>query len=140
MDDIIDLEVVGKDGEKLLEALKQGKLAVARSRDDFLYILDREGEFQLFSHHLGAPEGGSKRFPKDEKHTAVVKNLAGVADAVFAATFDESMELFGVMASAEHGILSLFPGAEDAESDGMIDYSVPGEPQEEGMEGEEENA
>ncbi len=125
MDDIIDLEVLGKDGDKVLEALAQKKLVAARSRDDFLYILDRDGTYHMFTHAVGSPGGGSKRFPKDEKHTAMVKSLASVADAVFAASFDEKMDLFGVLASAEHGILSLFPGEEN--EDGAITFMVPGE-------------
>lgn len=125
MDDIIDLEVLPKDGDKVLEALSQKKLAVARSKDDFLYILDRNGTYHMFTHAVGSPGGGSKQFPRDEKHTAMVKSLASVADAMFAVTFDEKMDLFGVLASAEHGILSLFPGEESG--DGTIDFMIPGE-------------
>ena len=139
VDDIIDLEVLGKDGEKLLAALGEGKLVCARSRDDFLYILEKDGEYHLFTHHLGAPEGGSKRFPKDEKYTAMMKSLATVSDAVFAAAFAPDMNLFGVMASAEHGILSLFPGEGD-EDDGVITFAVPGEDDEPTEEGEKANA
>ena len=138
MDDIIDLEVLGKDGDKLLNALKEGKLVCARSKNDFLYILEKGGEFHLFTHHLGSPEGGSKKFPKDEKYTAMMKSLATVSDAVFAASFVPEMNLFGVMASAEHGILSLFPGEGD-EEDGIITFSVPGE-DDTNMEGENANA
>ena len=138
MEDIIDLEVLGKEGDKLLTALGEGKLVCARSRDDFLYILEKNGEYHLFTHHVGSPEGGNKRFPKDEKYTAMMKSLATVADAVFAATFEPEMNLFGVMASAEHGILSLFPG-EGTEEDGIITFSVPGE-DETNMEGENANA
>lgn len=138
LEDIIDLEVLGKDGDKLLSALGAGKLVCARSRDDFLYILEKGGEYHLFTHHLGSPEGGSKRFPKDEKYTAMMKSLATVADGVFAATFDPDMNLFGVMASAEHGILSLFPGR-GTEEDGVITFSVPGE-DDTNTEGENANA
>lgn len=139
MDDIIDLEVLGKEGEKLLAALEEGKLVVARSKDDFLYILEKDGEYHLFTHHLGSPEGGSKRFPKDEKYTAMMKSLATVSDAVFGAAFAQDMDLFGVMASAEHGILSMFPG-EGEDEDGVITFSVPGEENETTMEGENANA
>ena len=138
MEDIVDLEVLGKEGDKLLNALGEGKLVCARSKDDFLYILEKNGEYHLFTHHVGSPEGGNKRFPKDEKYTAMMKSLATVSDAVFAATFKPEMNLFGVMASAEHGILSLFPG-EGMEDDGFIEFSVPGE-DETNMEGENANA
>ena len=139
MDDIIDLEVLGKEGEKLLAALGEGKLVAARSKDDFLYILEKDGEYHLFTHHLGAPEGGSKRFPKDEKYTAMMKSLATVSDAVFGVSFDPDMNLFGVMASAEHGILSMFPGKGE-DGDGVITFSVPGEDDETSVEGENANA
>lgn len=138
MDDIIDLEVLGTEGEKLLSALEEGKLVCARSKDDFLYILEKDGEYHLFTHHVGSPEGGGKRFPKDEKYTAMMKSLAAVADAVFAAVFAPEMNLFGVMASAEHGILSLFPG-EGTEEDGIITFSIPGE-DETNLEGENADA
>ena len=80
------------------------------------------------------PSAPGKRFPEDEKYTAMVKSLATVADAVFAATFDEKMNLFGVLASAEHGILSLFPGEEG--ENGTITFTIPGENENE-LEGEE---
>lgn len=133
MDDIIDLEVLGKNGDRVLEELERGKLIAARSKDDFLYILERDGTYHMFTHAVGSPEGGNKRFPKDEKYTAMVKSLATVADAVFAATFDEKMNLFGVLASAEHGILSLFPGEEG--ENGTITFTIPGENENE-LEGE----
>ena len=139
MDDIIDLEVLGKEGEKLLAALGEGKLVAARSKDDFLYILEKDGEYHLFTHHLGAPEGGSKRFPKDEKYTAMMKSLATVSDAVFGVSFAPDMNLIGVMASAEHGILSMFPG-EGNDEDGVITFAVPGEDDETSVEGENANA
>lgn len=139
MDDIIDLEVLGKNGDRVLEELERGKLIAARSKDDFLYILERGGTYHMFTHAVGSPEGGNKRFPKDEKYTAMVKSLATVADAVFAATFDEKMNLFGVLASAEHGILSMFPGAGEDE-DGVITFSIPGEDDEPIEEGENANA
>ena len=44
------------------------------------------------------------------------------------------MNLFGVLASAEHGILSLFPGEEG--EDGTITFTIPGENENE-LEGEE---
>ena len=139
MDDIIDLEVLGKNGDRVLEELERGKLIAARSKDDFLYILERGGTYHMFTPAVGSPEGGNKRFPKDEKSTAMVQSLAPVADAVFAASFDEKMNLFGVLASAEHGILSMFPGAGEDE-DGVITFSIPGEDDEPIEEGENANA
>jgi hypothetical protein len=39
--------------------------------------------FTIFRHTPGSPDGSQKRFPKDEKHTAVIRNLANLADALY---------------------------------------------------------
>lgn len=127
MDDTIHLEPLPKEGGKLEQALSEGKLAVARSKNDFLYILDRGGQFHMFTHTPGSPGGGQKQFPKDEKYTAMVCNLAGLADALFAVEFAEGMDLYGVLASAEEAILTAFPGS-DRDADEMVDFSLHPEP------------
>jgi hypothetical protein len=120
----INLSVLPKDGEKLLEELHNGHMVITRSNNDFLYILDFDGRFHMFSHTPGAPGGGQKQFPKDEKHIAVVRKLAELSDSVYMAAFDKGLNLYGVMASAEEGILSLFPG-EDRDKDGDIEFILP---------------
>ena len=125
MDDTIHLEPLPKDSERLEEALKEGRLAVARSNNDFLYILDMDGQFHMFTHTPGNPGGGQKRFPKDEKYTAMVRKLATLADAVFAVEFSREMNLYGVMASAEEAILTAFPG-NDRDADEDVEFSVRG--------------
>lgn len=119
----ISLDVLPKDGERLLSELAEGKMVVARSKNDFLYIIDMNGEFHIFSHTAGAPGGGQKQFPKDEQYTAIVKKMADLADAVYVAEYDKSFNLYGVMYSAEEGILEMFPG-DDRDGDGMIDFGL----------------
>lgn len=123
--DQVDLHLLPKDGDRVLKELKDGNMVIVRSKNDFLYILDMDGQFHMFFHASGAPGGGKRQFPKDEKHTAVVRKLASLADGVYMATFDKSMNLFGVMATAEEGILSMFPG--EMGDDDVIEFIVPGE-------------
>lgn len=120
----ISLDVLPKDGERLLKELAEGRMVVARSKNDFMYILDFDGQFHLFTHTPGAPGGGQKQYPKDEQYTATVRKLADLADAMYVVEFDKGYNIYGVMYSAEEGILSMFPG-EDRDSDGIIDFTPP---------------
>jgi len=80
----------------------------------------------MFTHTVGAPGGGQRQFPKDEKYTATVRKMADISDAVYMVEFDKSFNLYGVMYTAEEAILELFPG-EDRSDDGMIDFGLPEE-------------
>ncbi len=120
----VNLSVLEKDGQAILDELKSGNMVVVRSKNDFLYVLQFDKKFHMFSHTPGATGGGQKQFPVDDKYTAVVKNLATLADAVFKVEFDRSMNLYGVLASAEEGILSLFPGG-DREGDADVEFIIP---------------
>ena len=122
----ISLDVLPKDGNRLLEELASGNMVITRSKNDFLYIVDFDGQFHMFSHTLGAPGGGQRQFPKDEKYTATVRNLAEISDAVYLAVFDKNLNLYGVMYAAEEGILTMFPG-DDRENDGIVDFGPPEE-------------
>ena len=117
----INLDLLQKDGERMLQELAAGNMVVARSKNDFLYIIDHGGQFHMFRHSPGAPGGGQKKFPKNEQYTATVSRLADISDAVYLVEYDKSLNLFGVMYTAEEGILELFPG-DDREGDGMIDF------------------
>ena len=121
--DNIDLDLLPKDGDRVLKELADGNLVVARSKNDFLYILDFDGQFHMFTHTPGAPGGGQKQFPKDEKFTATVRKMADISDAVYLVAFDKNLNLYGVMATAEEAILEMFPG-EDRDADGVIDFGV----------------
>ena len=117
----ISLDVMPKDGERLLQELADGRMVIARSKNDFMYILDFDGQFHLFTHTPGAPGGSQKQFPKDEQYTATVRKLADLADAMYVVDFDKDLNIYGVMFSAEEGILSRFPGG-DRDSDGVVDF------------------
>ena len=122
--DNINLNVLPKEGERLLEELGKGNMVITRSKNDFLYILAFDEKFHMFSHTPGAPGGGQKQFPKDEKYTAVIRKLADLSDSVYVAEFDKDLNIYGVMVSAEEGILSLFPG-NDRDSDSDIEFIIP---------------
>jgi hypothetical protein len=117
----INLDMLPKDGARVLKELADGKMVVARSKNDFLYIIDMDGQFHMFSHTPGSPGGGQRQFPKDEKYTATVRKLAEISDAVYSVEYDKNMNLYGVMYTAEEGILSMFPG-EDRNNDAMVDF------------------
>jgi len=117
----VNLDLLPKDGQRVLEELAAGKMVIARSNNDFLYILDFDDQFHMFSHTIGAPGGGQKQFPKDEKFTATVRNISDLADAIYTADFSRDMNLYGVMFAAEEGILSMFPG-DDRDNDEIIDF------------------
>lgn len=121
MDENINLSLLAED--KIIEQLNAGNMVIVRSKNDFIYILDFNSEFHLFSHTPGSPGGGQKRFPKDEKYTATIRSLGKLADFVYMAEFDKSMNIYGVMCSAEEGILSLFPG-DDRNSDSDIEFVI----------------
>jgi hypothetical protein len=82
--------------------------------------------FRLFSHTPGAASGGKKSFPIDEKHRAVVKKLANMADALYAIGFDADMDIFGVMASAEDAVCAASMGFGAGEACD-ITFAIPGE-------------
>ena len=121
----INLDLLPKDGERMLVELAAGNMVIARSKNTFLYIIEFSGQFHMFMHTPGAPGGGQRQFPKDEKNMAIVRKLADISDAVYMAEYDKSLNLYGVMYTAEEGILELFPG-NDRESDGMVDFGLPG--------------
>jgi len=122
--DRVDLDLLPKDGDRMLSELAEGNMVIARSKNDFLYILDYDGMYHLFSHTPGNPGGGQRQFPKEEQHTAMVMRLADLSDAVYVAVFDKDLNIYGVMFTAEEGILAMFPG-EDRDSDGIVDFSLP---------------
>ncbi|MDR2606389.1 MAG: hypothetical protein LBC38_03805 [Oscillospiraceae bacterium] len=123
----LQLELLPKDGEKVLEALKSGCLVVVRSKNDFMYVLLRKKQFQMFMHSPGSESGGRNQFPEDDKYTAIVKNFANLADMCVVVHYDAAqMNLFHVMASAEEAILTEFPG-DDRDADEAVDFTPPTE-------------
>jgi hypothetical protein len=126
MSDKINLKILARDGDELMDALGRGDMIAARSKGQFLYILISDDKFQLFSHMTGAASGGRKSFPIDEKHRAVVKNLANMADSLYSVGFAADMDIYGVMVSAEEAVCAAFPefGADEA---GDVEFVIPGE-------------
>ena len=120
----INLELLPKDNERVLKELSEGKLIVARSKNDFIYIVAMDDLFHMFIHTPGNPDGGQKQYPIDEKNLAVVRKVVELADFIYVAEFDKEMELYSVLFTAEEAILELFPG-EDRDSDGMVDFGPP---------------
>jgi hypothetical protein len=124
MENNIKLDVLPKDGDRIIAELSKGNIVAARSKNDFMYMMDEGGEYRLFSHTPGSPGGGRKTFPKDEKHTAIIRSFAEVSDALFLIEFEREMNFYGVLASAEEGILSMYPG-DDRDADETIEFFVP---------------
>ncbi len=119
MDDIC-LEQLPKDGKKLLEALNAGKLAVLRTRDDFLYLLDAGENYQMFSHTAGQTQAGRRLQPKDLTKPDAFDQMAQYAETVFSVQFDRAMDIPTVLYSAENAILEAFPMVGEQEK---IDFS-----------------
>jgi len=117
----ISLDVLPKDGERLLRELADGKMVITRSDNDFLYIIEVGSQFHMFTHTVGAPGGGRRQFLKDEKHLATVRKLADISDGVYSAKYDRDFNIYGVMYTVEEAILSMFPG-DDRDSDGVVDF------------------
>ena len=120
----VNLDILPKDGDRVLKELSDGNMVIARSKNDFMYMVAFDDHFHMFSHTPGDEGGGQRQVPIDEKHIAVIRKIADLADAVYLAEFDKDLNLYGVMASAEEGILEMFPG-DDRDSDGMVDFGPP---------------
>ena len=119
----INLDVLPTESERMMEELAAGNMVIARSKRDFLYIIEYDGGFEMFSHTIGDPGGGRKEFPKDEKNTAVISKIAELSDAVYKVEFEKNLDLLGVMYTAEEAILAMFPG--DYGDDEMVDFGPP---------------
>ena len=117
----INLDILPIDGERMLKELADGNMVIARSKNDFLYIVEFDETFHMFSHRAGAADGGQQQFPKDEKTTAIVNKIADLSDAMFLAQFNKDHELNTVMYTAEEAILSMFPG-DSRDSDETVDF------------------
>jgi hypothetical protein len=109
MNETVDLRPISKDENSLHEALKASEMVVLRSETHFLYVLSKDANFYLFSHVPGTPEGSRKSYPDGEEGRALLKNLVGISETAYAVTYDDKMDIRGVMAAAEEGILSMFP-------------------------------
>jgi hypothetical protein len=125
MKETIDLKPLALTEDDFNAALSDGHMAVLRAGRDFLYILRKDAAFFMFSHTPGLPDGGRKKLPDDEKSRAILKNLVNIADSGYEVIFSKTMDIRGVLVSAEEGILELFPI--DDEMGGVdIEFVIPG--------------
>jgi len=118
----ITLDLIPKEGERILRELKDGNMVIVRERNNFLYMLEKHREYHMFSHSAGATGGGQRQFPVNEKYKASIRKLADLADAAYVCIYDESMNLYGVLQTAEEGILSMFPG-ENRDGDEDVEFA-----------------
>ena len=102
----VQLRLLEKDGDKLLEALSAGKMAGVLSRNEVMYIFVFEDQYQCFIHAFDAEEGRRKAWPVNERNTAMMKNLASLCDQLFEITPRPDRHPIGVMVAAERGIIS----------------------------------
>jgi hypothetical protein len=126
MEETIDIKPLALTEDDFNAALSGGHMVALRSGRDFLYILRKDAAFFMFSHTPGSPDGGRRRMPDDEKSRAIVKNLVKISDSGYDVTFAETMDVRGVMAAAEEGILELFP-ITGAAGGADIEFIIPGE-------------
>ena len=102
----VRLSPMAKDGDKLLKAVNSGNMVGILSKNEIMYLFIYHDQYQCFIHPLDAEEGRRKSFPMDERNTAMMKNLASVADQVFEIVPQEDMNPIGVMVAAERGIIA----------------------------------
>ena len=127
----IKLDLLPKEGDRMLAELEAGNMVIARSKNDFLYIVLADSVFHMFSHTPGAAGGGQRQFPKNEKYIASVRKIADISDNIYLAVYDKGLNIYGVMSSAEEGILATFPG-EDRDSDEMVEFVIPDKAEDKG--------
>lgn len=100
-------------------------MVIGRSGNSFIYVLEEENCYTMFSHEHGSSQGGQKQLSKDEKNTAIVSNVANVASSLYTAKFDKDLNVIRVMASVEEAILESFPAEGDSDQD--YEFFIPGE-------------
>ena len=118
----VTLDLLPKDGERVLLELKNGNMVIFRSKNDFLFTMEFNGQYHMFSHTLGAQGGGQRQFAVNEKYMTSVRKLADLSDAVYLCIFDKGMNLYGVLQSAEDGILSMFP-SEESDNNETVEFA-----------------
>lgn len=102
----IQLQLLEKDGEKLLAALNEGNIVAVLSQMEIMYVFIFRDAYQCFIHKMDAEEGRRKTWEINERNTAMLKNLTAVADQLFEIVPKPGMNLMGVMVAAERGIIA----------------------------------
>ena len=118
----VTLDLLPKDGDRVLHELKNGNMVIFRSGNDFLYAMEFNGQYHMFSHTVGAQGGGQRQFEVNEKYMTSVRKLADLSDSAFLCIFDKSMHLYSVLQSAEDGILSMFPSV-DSDNNETVEFA-----------------
>ena len=102
----VQLRLLEKDGQKLMDALNSGKMIAVLSQMEIMYVFIFRDAFQCFIHKMDAEEGRRKSWEINERNTAMMKNLTAVADQLFEITPKPEMHPMGVMVAAERGIIA----------------------------------
>lgn len=102
----VQLRLLEKDGEKMMESLNGGKMVAVLSQMEIMYVFVFRGEYQCFIHKMDAEEGRRKAWKINERNTAMMKNLTAVADQLFEIIPKQNMDPLGVMVAAEKGIIA----------------------------------
>lgn len=105
-DNDVELRPMEKDGDKLLKALDDGKIAAIQSGLEIMYVFIIRHDYRCFIHKMDAEEGRQKAFPVNERNRAMFKNLASLADGLFEITPKGHMNPLGAMVAAERGIIA----------------------------------
>ena len=101
----IELGPLGKEKGKITASLKAGKMVAVLSGMELMYIFLLRGQYHCFIHKMDAEDGRRKSWPVNERCTAMMDNLYSAADALFEVRFHPDMDLLGIMATAEKGII-----------------------------------
>ncbi len=101
----VEIGPLAKDGEKLIGSIRAGNMVAILSGGEVMYTFLYRGRYQCFIHPLAAEEGRRKDWTVSEKNTAMIKNLANLADQLFEIRFGAQMDFMGVMVAAEKGII-----------------------------------
>lgn len=89
-----------------MTALRSHKMVAVLSKNEIMYTFIFQNHYQCFIHKLDDEEGRHRAFEIDEKTTAMIKNLSGLADLMFEVTPKKDMNPMGVMVAAERGIIA----------------------------------
>ena len=87
----VEIGPLGKDGEKLIASIRAGNMVGILSGAEVMYTFLYRGKYQCFIHPLAAEEGRHKDWAVNEKNTAMIKNLANLADQLFEIKFGAQM-------------------------------------------------
>ena len=102
----IQLTLLEKDGDKLMEALNAGHMVAVLSGMEIMYVFVFQKAYQCFIHKMDAEEGRRKSWNVNARNTAMMKNLTSLADQLFEIIPKPEMHPMGVMVAAERGIIS----------------------------------